>query len=275
MWVDQWKHCSGGVRKSWTICWITNPFQDAPTLGWDVTSVPVGEAEQRVEDARVRDVDLGGAHLPLADALEPGLELADHENGCQQIQVAPHGGVRDAEGPAELGAVPELSVPVREHRPEPAKGRRWDGAAEVRKIPREKRLDEAVPPSAAGGIRTCQVRPRKGAAQPKSLRVADFRQVETVENVKGDAPGERLGSLPQQFGRGAPEHKEASRRPRTIGQNAQQLEDARQPMDLVQDHQATQGAELESGIFQPGEVDRVFQIEPGHGIPLRRCQLDG
>ena len=46
-------------------------------------------------------------------------------------------------------------------------------------------------------------------------------------------------------------------------------------MDLVQDHQTTEGSELESGRRQPGEIDRVLQVEPGHGPLVRIRQLPG
>ena len=46
-------------------------------------------------------------------------------------------------------------------------------------------------------------------------------------------------------------------------------------MDLVQYHQAEQGPELEAGIFEPGKIDGIFEIEPGHGVAVHRCQLAG
>ena len=211
----------------------------------------------------------------MLDVLEPGLELPNHENGGQQIQVPAHGGVGDAERPPELGAVPELSVPVREHRPEAAQGCLGDGAPEARQVTREKRLYKTVAPSAARGARRCQIRSREAAAQPETLQVIHLGHVETVELVERDAAGERLGGLPQQVGRGAPEDQEAGRRPGAIGKHTQQLEDAGQPVDLIQDHQAAKGPELESGIFQPGKIDGVFEIEPGHGVAVHRRQLAG
>ena len=72
----------------------------------------IRETEQRVEDAGVRDVDLRRPHLALPDVLEPRLELANDEDGSEQVQVPPHGGVGDTEGPSELGAVPDLPVAV-------------------------------------------------------------------------------------------------------------------------------------------------------------------
>ena len=111
----------------------------------------------------------------------------------------------DAEGPAELGAVPGLAVPVREHRPEAAERCPGDGAPEVGQVPGEERLNEPVAPPATCGLRRRQVGSREAAAQPEAFRVVHFGEVESVELVEGDAAGERLGGLPQQVGRGAPE----------------------------------------------------------------------
>ena len=68
-----------------------------------------GESRQRIENFRVTEVDLGSAHLTLADILEAGPKLTNRESRRQEIEVARHGRVGDTESTLDLGAIPEPS----------------------------------------------------------------------------------------------------------------------------------------------------------------------
>jgi hypothetical protein len=52
--------------------------------------------------------------------------------------------------------------------------------------------------------------------------------------VKRDSPGERLGALAQELGRGAAEHQKASRRSRPIREHAQRRKEPWAKLYLVE-----------------------------------------
>lgn len=62
---------------------------------------------QQVQQSRVPEVHLGGPDLPFAEVLMPWREEAHHERGGQEVEVAADRLVRDAEGPGEIGGVPD------------------------------------------------------------------------------------------------------------------------------------------------------------------------
>ncbi len=196
-----------------------------------------GEAEQGVEDAGVAEVDPWRAHLTLADVVEPRLELPDHEDRGEQVKVSPDRRVGDAEDAPELRAVPDLPVPVREHGAGAAERRRRDGAPEFREIPRQERADEPVSPATARGLRPGEVRAREPAAEPEPFQIVRFVEAEAIKFVERDTSGERLGGLTQKFGRRAPQHEEAGRRAGTVREDAKELEDVEQTVDLIQNHE--------------------------------------
>ena len=106
-------------------------------------------------------------------------------------------------------------------------------------------------------------------------RVGDLAQVEAVELVERHAPGERLGSLAEQLGRRAAEHEKPGRHPRTVGQHAQQRENFGQPLDLVEDHQASKRPQLEAGVDQPRKVRCILEVEPRGRPTARGHELTG
>jgi hypothetical protein len=52
---------------------------------------PGADAQERVQQAAVADVDLRRLHLPLAKVFEPRRQLPDHEYAGQQVHVAADG----------------------------------------------------------------------------------------------------------------------------------------------------------------------------------------
>ena len=223
----------------------------------------------------VGDVHLRRAYLPFADVFVPRLQLSHDEDRSQEVQVASHGRVGDTERPAEFGAIPGLTVPVGEHRPEAAQCGRRDGAPELRNVTGEESPDEAVPPAATRRCRAGEIGEREPAAQPQPLRIADLLQPEAVQFMECNAPGEGLGGLTEQFGRGAPEHKEPGWRTRPVREYAQQWKHLGQSLDLVQNHEPSKGSQLESGIGEPGEVGGVLEVEPHRRTAARCHQLPG
>ena len=96
--------------------------------------------------------------------------------------------------------------------------------------------------------------------------------------VVRDATGKRLRGLPQQVGSGTPEHEEPGRVPRPVHQHAQQLEEPRLALHLVDDDESPGGFERQHRIREPRLVGRVFEIEgrdrlrlcPAHAARQRR-----
>ncbi len=90
-----------------------------------------------------------------------------------------------------------------------------------------------------------------------------------------DAPGQRLGTLAQQLGRGAAQDKEARRGARPVGQYAQHREEFRPALDLVQDHHPAQFAQRELGVGQLAQILGVLEVEAGYPAAARARQRAG
>jgi len=60
------------------------------------------------------------------------LELAHDQGTHEQIETAPHRGIRHAERSRQFATAPHLAMIVRQHGPEPAQRRGADGDAELR-----------------------------------------------------------------------------------------------------------------------------------------------
>src|SRR5439155_7619266 len=60
--------------------------------------VAAPQAQKRVQDPRVRDVDAGRLDLPLADVRVPGRQQANRKGAHQLVEVTAYRGVRDSEG---------------------------------------------------------------------------------------------------------------------------------------------------------------------------------
>ena len=112
-------------------------------------------------------------------------------------------------------------------------------------------------------------------SRQRRLAVVHLGEAEAVEFVERNPSGERLRGLPQEFGRSAPQHEEAGRRTGTVRENAQELEDVGQAVDFVQDHETLERPQLQPRIVQPREVGGILEVEPGHGLGVRRRQLPG
>lgn len=154
---------------------------------------------------------------------------------------------------------------MREHRPEAAERRRRNRHAEARDVPLQERPLEGPAPLGRFVVVPREERARQAAAQPQPVEGggADFVQSEAADLVEGDAAGQRLGRLLQQGGTGAAEDEEAGRRARPVGEDAQQGEDLRPPLDLVEDDESAQRPQVPSGLPEASDVGRILQIEEG------------
>ena len=115
---------------------------------------------------------------------------------------SPHGLVREGHGPSKLGRVPGLTVPVRQHRPEPSHGGRGNRDTELRDVPLQESANESLAPRRAVGVRRRQVRARKSAPQPEPHPSLDsgLREIETRQLDELDPAGQRLGDSTHEFG---------------------------------------------------------------------------
>lgn len=131
------------------------------------------QRKQRVKQAGVPDSDLGHLDLALAEVRVPGLQLAHDEGFGQLTQVAADGRVGDSEGTPELGAVPDLAVPVGQHRPEAAHRGPGNPASQSGEVALHEGVGELASPSFAVLVRRSEERTRKAAAEPEPFQGSD------------------------------------------------------------------------------------------------------
>jgi len=79
--------------------------------------------------------------------------------------------------------------------------------------------------------------------------------------VVGDAAREGLRGLSQQVGRSAAEDEEAGGVPGPVGEDAQQGEQVGPPLDLVDDDEAPQRLERQTGVREPGQVRGICGLK--------------
>ena len=178
-----------------------------------------------MQQARVAEIDLRCLDLPLAEIGEPGLQLANQVGLRQQVEVASHGALVDAQRSGRLRRVPHLAVIVGQHGPEPVERRGRNVYAELRQIPLDCGADELASPDGAAGIIGRGEGAREAAAQPQGRRARETGLVKrkAADLDDFDPPGERLARLAQQGRRGTAEQQEASRQAGSIDQHPQTL----------------------------------------------------
>jgi hypothetical protein len=154
---------------------IAKPSNDAPTFGCPSRSTSIDDPEQRVEQARVGQVDLGRLDLALREVLLPGSQAPDHERGDKHVEVVAHGLVRDAERASQLTAVPGLPMVVGDHRPEATHGVCADVQPEMRQVTFEVGARELLSPAKARAVVSGEERSRKATSQPECARNASSR----------------------------------------------------------------------------------------------------
>lgn len=141
-------------------------FPRGPNLGVRFNLAGGPEAEEGVQQPAVTDIDLGRLDLPLADVLVPALELPHHECICQYVEVSPDCCVPDPEGSRELGGVPDLSMVVCEHHPEPAQCRCRQAKTDRRNVSLEVRSYEFPAAAEALDLGTGEIRTGESAPSP-------------------------------------------------------------------------------------------------------------
>jgi hypothetical protein len=164
---------------------------------------------------------------------------------------------------SELAEVEDLAVVVAEHGPEAAQRRGGDPDAELRDVAFQEGGDVLLPPLEARLVAPRGEGRRQSAAQPQALhgRTAHVAQAKTVEVEEGDPPGEAFAPLADQIPGGAAEDEESASRP-GVHQEAQEREQLRLALDLVDDHGAAEPFEGKLRLLEPGQVAGVLEVEP-------------
>ena len=110
-----------------------------------------------------------------------------------------------------------------EHGPETTHGCGREVEAKLPEIALDKRAHEIVAPGDTERFAAGQKRTRKTAAlpEPAGLLRPGLAQSESGQIDESDAAGERLGRLPQQFGRSAAEHQKAGGTRFAVGEHPQ------------------------------------------------------
>src|SRR5436305_10545023 len=107
------------------------------------------QAQQGMKDTAVRQIDLRGLHMAFGQILVPGLQPFRHEGGAESVQISADGLVRDPEGASQLRAVPDLSMIMSEHSPEPPHRRGGELDSELGEHTLQIGANELLPPEPA------------------------------------------------------------------------------------------------------------------------------
>ena len=164
-----------------------------------------------------------------------------------------------------------------EHGPEALQRGGRDRHPELWEVPLDERSHERAPPLVSLALGSGQERAGESPPQPETLGPSrsDVLEREAAELVVGDAAGEGLRGLAQQVGRGAAEDEEAGGVPGPVGEHAEQGEEIRPPLDLVDDDETPQGLEREAGVGEPGDVGGILEVEEGGRSPTALHDVAG
>ena len=106
----------------------------------------LSEPREEVEEARVSQVDLRALREPFLDVRVVRSETAKDERLLEHVEVGRYGVRRHAERPGQVRHVQQVSVDVRQHRPEEAKAGGREPNAERGEVALEERGDVRVEP---------------------------------------------------------------------------------------------------------------------------------
>ena len=204
----------------------------------------------------VTDVDLGRLHLPLAEVLVPRGQLPNHEQPAQEIQVAAHRRLADAERPGQLRRVPHPAVVVGEHAPETQQRGRRDRDAERGQVSLEEGPNQVASPGDAVLRGPREKGQREAAAEPEPVERLDPDLAEREARERDDLQpaGERLRRLPQQVRRRAAEDQEARGQRPPVREHPQHGEEIGAPLHLVDHHHSVETRERRHRLFEPARL---------------------
>lgn len=136
-------------------------------------------------------------------------------------------------------------------------------------------LHEALSPRKAIVVASRQHRPRVTAAKPQRrvFHRRNFRKIETWHLTVTNPSSQAFRSAAHELGRGAAENQETRRATWPIGQHAQEFEEVRLALKLVDHHQPAQRLQHLLGRIGPHRRLRILKVEvAGARRPETACQ---
>ena len=214
----------------------------------------------------VADVDLGRAHLALAEVGEPGLELPDDQRIGERIEVAE---TVDRDTPSARASSAPRSTPGRGSRRCIVQNRRMVVAGTrlpSGEVAPRKGADVVVAPG--GGPASRRRRGTHVAARPAPRgRRAPRRRHRTGGSHPAPRPAPRPAkdseARPTRSRRALPARETAG--PIVLVGQGRGIGKVLAALSLVDDHRATQVGQRERGLRQPGVVARVLHVEHVRG----------
>ena len=168
---------------------------------------------------------------------------------------------------------------VSQHHPEAAQGLWRDADAERGQVALQEGGDVILAPLPTGAVIGRQKRRREAAPLPQWMQRfgTGFAELQRCQLEMADPPGQGFGGLADQVARGTAEDEEARRIPGTVDKHAQEREQLRGTLDLVDDDQPAQPLQGQLGLGQGREVGRVFQVKAGdrgvgQAVGVHACQ---
>jgi len=152
---------------------------------------------------------------------------------------------------------------VRQHGPEATKRRRGNAHADLWQVALQEGLDELLAPVGAVRLGARQKGGRKATTAPVTRQrlLPELVEAEAAHRDRLEPPRQRLGGLPKQGRRRAPQDQEARANGTAIGENAKDREQVRSALDLVDDDDTPQRLERRHRLLEAREGDRVLQVE--------------
>lgn len=98
------------------------PLPRRSQLGMRTQAVPVADAQQGMQHARIAHIHLWDFDETLADVGPVRRQPPNHERTFEKIQVTADGGRRNPQAGSDLAGIEQPTVKMRQHRPETAQG---------------------------------------------------------------------------------------------------------------------------------------------------------
>jgi hypothetical protein len=138
-----------------------------------------------------------------------------------------------------------------------------DSDTELRNIALKEGPNEAAAPPERGRVVGCQERPRKAAPAPQTILAlgSNLAEIEAAQVDEPHPPREGLGGAFEQGRRGTAENQKSGLRLVPIDQYAQDFEQLRLALHLVDDDESIQRGEGAHRRRELADIERGFQVE--------------
>ena len=250
-------------------------FPRWPQSGVAEQVVETVDAQERVQDAAVAQVDFWGFHDALGTVGHQRRQRPQHEGVGEQFDVLFHGRMADADGGAESRRIEHLPAAVSAELPYAPQSRGWNRNAELGHVPFEKGTDEVLPPLEAGVVAGRQKAVRETATEPVSreyfgmLRCGDFLEKQGGQFEIGNPSGQAFGALADQFRRSRAQDQEPAVDAAGVDFASQNRKDVWHALNFVQtDQLVAVPVQKQFGLGQFLQVGRPFQIKIDRFIQL-------